>query len=102
MKIIVDIPNVLYSNLQAMQSESIGCKMILDRVKKGKPLSENHGDLKDADKILDAMNTWPKFGVDANGKMVPFKDCYVPYVHYEDMVKAVYGTPVIIEAEGEE
>ena len=49
----------------------------------------------DGDELLKAMDTWDKFGVDANTKVVPVKDCYVPYVHYDDMIKAVKGMPTV-------
>ena len=47
--------------------------------------------------ILEAMDTWPKYGCMPDGRFIRLtkeneKD-YVPYVHYEDMVKVVKGIP---------
>ena len=47
----------------------------------------------DADELIKAMNTWDKFGFSHSGAFVrePKNDDYVPYVHYDDMVKCVKG-----------
>lgn len=45
--------------------------------------------------LLKAVDTWDKFGCDADSKLVPIKDCYVPYIHYDDVVKAIKGMPSI-------
>jgi len=45
--------------------------------------------------LLKAVDTWDKFGCDADSKLVPYKDCYVPYIHYDDVVKAIKGMPSI-------
>ena len=47
--------------------------------------------------ILEAMDTWPKYGCMPDGRFIRLtkeneKD-YVPYVHYDDMVKVVKGIP---------
>lgn len=49
----------------------------------------------DADALLKAMDTWDKFGFSHSGAFVrePENDDYVPYVHYDDMVKCVEGMP---------
>ena len=53
---------------------------------------------KDVDKILEAMDTWPKYGCKPDGRFLELtketEADYVPYVHYDDMVQAVTGTPV--------
>lgn len=53
---------------------------------------------KDVDKILEAMDTWPKYGCNPDGRFLELtketEADYVPYVHYDDMVQAVTGTPV--------
>ena len=43
--------------------------------------------------LLKAMDTWDKFGFSHSGAFVrePENDDYVPYVHYDDMVKCVEG-----------
>lgn len=53
----------------------------------------------DADELLTAVDTWDKFGCDEHTKLVPVKDCYVPYVHYDDVVKAIKGAPTVQVAE---
>jgi len=45
--------------------------------------------------LLKAVDTWDKFGCDVDSKLVPYKDCYVPYIHYDDVVKAIKGMPSI-------
>jgi len=49
----------------------------------------------DADELLKAMDTWDKFGFSHSGAFVrePENDDYVPYVHYDDMVKCVKTMP---------
>lgn len=53
---------------------------------------------KDVDEILEAMDTWPKYGCKPDGRFIELtketEADYVPYVHYDDMVQAVTGTPV--------
>lgn len=60
-----------------------------------------HGKLIDTDKVLEAMDTWDKFGFSHTGAFVrePVSSDYVPYVHYEDMVKCVENMPAVIESE---
>ena len=54
-------------------------------------------DLIDRQETLKAMDTWDKFGCDENCRLIPLRgideNSYVPYVHYDDMVKAVKGMP---------
>ena len=49
----------------------------------------------DADEALKAMDTFDKFGYTHTGAFIrnPYTDDYVPYVHYEDMVKCVSNMP---------
>ena len=51
----------------------------------------------DANLLLKAMDTWDKFGFSHSGAFVrePENDDYVPYVHYDDMVKCVEGMPTV-------
>ena len=49
-------------------------------------------DLISKSELLKAMNTWDKFGYDCHRGLVRIDSTneeYVPYVHYEDMVKCV-------------
>ena len=52
-------------------------------------------DFIDRKELLKAMDTWDKFGYTHTGAFVrnPNTDDYVPYVHYEDMVKCVSNMP---------
>ena len=49
----------------------------------------------DADALIEAINTWPKFGVDERGRIVPWNEGYEPYVHLRDVVVAITGMPTI-------
>ena len=40
---------------------------------------------------IKAMDTWDKFGCDGHGRLVPYTEDYVPYVKFDDMLKAVEG-----------
>lgn len=55
MKIVVEIPNSLYANLQKIQNGSIASSRILNAVKNGKPLPKGHGSLKDEYTIIKAL-----------------------------------------------
>ena len=62
-------------------------------------LVPKHGRLIDGEEVLRAMNTWSKYGYDERCRLVPWNENLVPYVMFEDMVRAVVGMPTIIEAE---
>ena len=49
-------------------------------------------DLISRSELLKAMDTWDKFGYDEHNRLIKIdrtNEEYVPYVHYEDMVKCV-------------
>ena len=100
MQIMIDIPEYYYKTIKEIPAEYSTADMLI--IKNGTPLPKGHGRLIDADEVLKAMNTWDKFGYTETGCFVrePGND-YVPYVHYEDMVKAVNGTQTIIKADKE-
>ena len=53
-------------------------------------------DLISRSELLKAMDTWDKFGYDEHNRLIKIDrtdEEYVPYVHYEDMVKCVKGMP---------
>ena len=52
MKIVIDIPNSLYANLQKIQNGSIASKRLLDCVRNGTQLPKGHGALIDAEELL--------------------------------------------------
>jgi len=45
--------------------------------------------------ILDAIETWDKFGCNAEQKLVRWKDHYVPYVHLDDVRNAIRNMPSV-------
>ena len=47
------------------------------------------------DELLKAIDTWDKFGCDADTKLVRYQDHYVPYIHYDDVVKCIKGMPPV-------
>ena len=49
----------------------------------------------DADALMEAINTWPKFGVNECGMIVPWDEGYEPYIHLRDAVIAITGMPTI-------
>lgn len=51
----------------------------------------------DADALMEAINTWPKFGVDERCRIVPWSEKYEPYIHLRDAVIAITGMPTIEE-----
>ena len=53
-------------------------------------------DLISRSELLIAMDTWDKFGYDEHNRLIKIdrtNEEYVPYVHYEDMVKCVNDMP---------
>jgi len=56
---------------------------------------EPSGDLISREELLKTINTWDKFGCDADTKLVPYKDHYIPYIHYDDVVKCIKGIPSV-------
>lgn len=59
------------------------------------PKQEPCEDCISREELLKAIDTWDKFGCDADNKLIPVKDCYVPYIHYDDVVKCVKGLPSV-------
>ncbi len=52
---------------------------------------------------LNAIETWDKFGVNAEQKLIRWKDHYVPYVHLDDVRNAIANMPSVTpKAESEE
>ena len=47
------------------------------------------------DELLKAIDTWDKFGCDADTKLVPYQGHYIPYIHYDDVVKCIKGMPPV-------
>lgn len=49
----------------------------------------------DVNTLMEAINTWPKFGVDERGRIVPWNEGYEPYIRLRDVVVAITGIPTI-------
>ena len=49
----------------------------------------------DRQTAIEAMNTWDKFGCNPDGKLVPYEDCYVAYVRFDDMVHVIKTLPSV-------
>ena len=47
------------------------------------------------EELLKAIDTWDKFGCNADTKLVPYQDHYIPYIHYDDVVKCIKGMPSV-------
>ncbi len=111
MQIVIKIDENLYTRLfDNGENYVMDMRRACMAIRKGKPLPKEHGRLIDADEVLKALidademlkaiDTWDKFDYTETECFVrePGND-YVPYAHYEDMVKAVSGMPTIIEAD---
>ena len=49
----------------------------------------------DVDALMEAINTYPKFGVDERCRIVPWNERYEPYIRLRDAVIAITGMPTI-------
>ncbi len=47
------------------------------------------------EELLKAIDTWDKFGCDADTKLVPHQDHYILYIHYDDVIKCIKGMPSV-------
>ena len=59
-------------------------------------------DLISRSELLKAMDTWDKFGYDEHNRLIKIdrtNEEYVPYVHYEDMVKCVNDMPIAYDVD---
>ena len=45
--------------------------------------------------LLKAIDTWDKFGCDADTKLVQYQNHYIPYIHYDDVVNCIKGMPSV-------
>lgn len=52
------------------------------------------------EELLKAIDTWDKFGCDADTKLVRYQDHYVPYIHYDDIIKCIKGMPSVTQKSG--
>lgn len=47
------------------------------------------------EELLKAIDTWDKFGCNADTKLVPYQDHYIPYIHYDDVVECIKDMPSV-------
>ena len=53
------------------------------------------------DELLKAIDTWDKFGYTETGCFVREpKGDYVPYIHYDDVIKSIKGMPSVTQKSG--
>lgn len=66
---------------------------------------EESDDLISRDELLKAIDTWDKFGVDDTNSLFRLDNLslphYVPYIHYDDVVKCIKGMPSVNPQEPE-
>ena len=65
----------------------------------GKDINVPATDAISRSELLKAIDTWDKFGCDADTKLVPYQDHYIPYIHYDDVVKCIKGMPSVQQAQ---
>ena len=58
------------------------------------------GDAISREELIEALNTWDKFGYAPTNELVPLrgnvdKDKYVPYIHYDDVIECIKGMPSV-------
>ena len=73
-------------------------KKINDYEERQKP--EPCEDAVSREELLKAIETWDKFGCDADTKLVRYQDHYVPYIHYDDVIKCIKGMPSVTQKSG--
>lgn len=60
---------------------------------------EPSGDLISRDELLKAIDTWDRFGVDDTNSLFRLDNLslphYVPYIHYDDVIKCIKGMPSV-------
>ena len=60
------------------------------------------GDAISREELIEALNTWDKFGYAPTNELVPLrgnvdKDKYVLYIHYDDVIECIKGMPSVIK-----
>ena len=73
----------------------IGCAKFDSKPTMAIPSAEPCEDAISREELLKAIDTWDKFGYDAKGKLVQYQDHYIPYIHYDDVVKCIKGMPSV-------
>ena len=100
MKLIIDIPEDRYRQIKNMPNAfgSDICKAI----RNGTPYEERpQGDLISREVLKEVISTCDKFACLPDTRLVPFyrlanaEKNYVPYVHFEDIVKVIDNAPTV-------
>ena len=56
------------------------------------------------EELLKAIDTWDKFGVDDTNSLFRLDNLslpyYVPYIHYDDVIKCIKGMPSVTQKSG--
>ena len=62
------------------------------------------GDAISREELLKAIDTWDKFGVDDTNSLFRLDNLslphYVPYIHYDDVIKCIKGMPSVTQKSG--
>ena len=62
-----------------------------------KQMQEPCDDAISREELLKAIETWDKFGCDANTRLVRYQDHYIPYIHYDNVIKCIKGMPPVTQ-----
>ena len=76
--------------IDLIKSDGIYSQEVMDALEQ-----EQSGDLINREELLKAIDTWDKFGCDADTKLVRYQDHYIPYIHYDDVIKCIKGMPSV-------
>ena len=111
MKIIIDVNDDIINGIRERDFECArrivrGFQATFaDAIRHGTPLPE-HGRLIDADKLKDSLDTWDTFGYTTKSELIRLtsdnEKLYIPYIHYDDVIKCINNAPTVIEGEKKE
>ena len=98
MKLIIDIPEEKYEWVKK-NNPNADTNSIVGVIINGTPVS-TEGDLISRSELKKAINTYDKFAYLPDGKLCHFRDLedsemYVPYIHFDDVIKAIDNAPTI-------
>ena len=93
---IKELPSVAIPSAEP-KTDAWSIKDVADTFKKHGLIVEQEpcDDAISREELLKAIDTWDKFGCDADTKLVPYQDHYIPYIHYDDVVKCIKGMPTV-------
>lgn len=99
--------NCKYNNENLYRGEHCGdCDecMLWEQEEQLPPVTQKPIECEDAvsrDELLKAIDTWDKFGYTETGCFVREpKGDYVPYIHYDDVIKCIKGMPTVTQKSG--